>query len=170
MAISKYATFDARVIAGVLDGLVFVPLIVIDRFIGSPDDGIAIFLIWSAIAYSAVWLYSVTFHAYSGQTIGKRVVGVKVLDVSEARIPTLTQCLLRDSVYIALNTFALAYLVVLVLNGTYTEAAFLHSGASRIAEWIAGGWFLTEVATMLTNSKHRALHDFIARTVVVHSD
>jgi uncharacterized RDD family membrane protein YckC len=32
------------------------------------------------------------------------------------------------------------------------------------------GWFLLEVVTMLTNSKRRALHDLIAKTVVVRTD
>ena len=31
-------------------------------------------------------------------------------------------------------------------------------------------WFLLEVGTMLLNEKRRALHDFIAGTVVVRSD
>ena len=166
---SKYSTFEARVIAGLLDGLVFAPLIVIDRFIDSPEDGVGLFLIWSAIAYSAVWLYSVLFHTLSGQTLGKRAVGVKVLDISETRTPTLLQAVLRDSVYIALNTAALCYLVVLVVSGRYTETGFSESWLSHVAEWIAGGWFAIEVVTMLMNSKRRALHDFIARTVVVHS-
>jgi len=29
------------------------------------------------------------------------------------------------------------------------------------------GWFLLEVITMLTNSKRRAIHDLIAKTVVM---
>jgi uncharacterized RDD family membrane protein YckC len=164
----RYSTFGARFLAGMIDGLVFLPLGIISvRYINSPDDGVALFLIWSTIGYSSYWLYTVLLHARYGQTLGKRVMGVKVLDVSESRIPTFAQAFLRDSVYIALNTFTLAYLFFLVLNGEYTANALNQSSPARIMNWVGWGWFLTEIVTMLTNDKRRALHDFIARTVVV---
>jgi uncharacterized RDD family membrane protein YckC len=164
---SRYETFGARVVAGFVDGFVFIPFMIVSYFIDSPDDGVALFLIWSAISYSSYWLYTVLLHARYGQTLGKRVAGVKVLDVSETRIPTLSQALLRDSVYIALNTFALVHLIVLVLGGEYTAIALNDSAPARMMFWAGMGWFLTEVLTMLTNDKRRALHDYIARTVVV---
>jgi uncharacterized RDD family membrane protein YckC len=165
---NRYSTFGARFLAGIIDGLVFIPLGIIDVFvINSPDDGVALFLIWSAIVYSSAWLYTVLLHARYGQTLGKRAMGVKVLDVSESRIPTLSQAFLRDSVYIVLNTVTFVYLVVLVLRGDYTAVALTESAPARVLNWISMGWFLTEVLTMLTNNKNRALHDFIARTVVV---
>jgi uncharacterized RDD family membrane protein YckC len=163
----RYSTFGARFFAGLLDGLVFIPIFIIDRFIGSPDHGVAQFLAWSAFLYSSFWLYTVLFHWRTGQTLGKRAVGVKVLDVSETRLPTLQQALLRDIGYIVLNTFALAYLFYLVLNDRYSDLEFLNSTPSRIANWAGWCWFLLEIVTMLTNQKRRALHDFIARTVVV---
>src|SRR6185369_14697229 len=52
-------------------------------------------------------------------------MGIEVLDVSESRIPTLSQAILRDSVYIALNTATLVYLFVVVW---YT----LFRGGSRV--------------------------------------
>jgi len=166
--VDRYSTFGARFVAGMIDGLVFIPLVIIQlNFINSPDDDVTLFLVWSTIAYSSYWLYTVLLHARYGQTLGKRVVGVKVLDVSESRIPTLSQALLRDSVYIVLNTLTLAYLFMLVLRGQYTAVALTDSAPARIMNWIGWGWFLTEFVTMLMNDKRRALHDFIARTVVV---
>ena len=166
----RYSTFGARFFAGFIDGLVFIPISIIDAFfIKSPDDGVALFLIWSAITYSSYWLYSVLLHARYGQTLGKRVMGVKVLDVSESRIPTLSQAFLRDAVYIAMNTATLVYLILLVIRGEYTAVALNESAPEHIMTWIGLGWFVTEVLTMLTNDKRRALHDFIARTVVVRS-
>jgi uncharacterized RDD family membrane protein YckC len=164
----RYSTFGARFVAGLIDGLVLLPVSIIGfYFVDSPDDGVALFLIWSAIAYSSYWLYSVLLHARYGQTLGKRAMGVKVLDVSESRIPTLSQAFLRDAVYIAVNTITLAYLFFLVLGGEYTQAALTQSAPARTMNWVGFGWFLTEVVTMLMNDKRRALHDFIARTVVV---
>lgn len=168
--VDRYSTFGARFVAGIIDGLVFIPLGIVDIFLfDSPADGVAIFLIWSAIAYSSGWLYTVLLHARYGQTLGKRAVGVQVLDVSETRIPTLLQAFLRDSVYIVLNTITLACLFVIVIRGNYTAFALEDSVPGHILNWIGLGWFLTETLTMLTNDKRRALHDFIARTVVVRS-
>ena len=166
---NRYSTFWARFVAGLLDGLVFFPLIIIARFIDSPNDGVALFLVWSAISYSSYWLYSVLFHWRTGQTLGKRALRIKVLDVSESRLPTLPQALLRDVGYIVLNTFALAYLVFLVLDNQYSDVAMVRSTPAKIANWAGWCWFLLEVLTMLTNQKRRALHDFIARTVVVRN-
>ena len=46
----RYSTFGARFVAGFIDGLVFVPLMVVDIFfIKSPDDGVVLFLVWSAM-------------------------------------------------------------------------------------------------------------------------
>ena len=164
----RYSTFGARFAAGLIDGFVLLPVNLIGfYFVDSPDDGIALFLIWSAIAYSSYWLYSVLLHARYGQTLGKRAMGVKVLDVSESRIPTLSQAFLRDASYIVVNTVTLVYLFYLVLRGEYTQVALAQSAPARIMNWVGLGWFLTEVVTMLMNDKRRALHDFIARTVVV---
>lgn len=164
----RYSTFGARFLAGIIDGLVMIPIAIVGNFfVKSPEDGVALFLIWSAIAYSSYWLYSVLLHARCGQTLGKRAMGVKVLDVSESRIPTLSQAILRDSVYIALNTAMLVYLVMLVMRGEYSPVVLENSSPGRILNWIGMGWFLTEILTMLTNNKNRALHDVIARTVVV---
>jgi uncharacterized RDD family membrane protein YckC len=151
-----------------IDGLVLMPIAIVHfLYIDSPDDGVALFLIWTTIGYSSAWIYTVVLHARYGQTLGKRIMGVKVLDVSESRIPTLSQALVRDSVYIVLNTFTLAYLFVLVMRGDYTEVALTQSAPGRMLNWIGWGWFVTEIVTMLTNDKRRALHDVIARTVVV---
>src|SRR5690606_29137054 len=101
-------------LAGLLDGLVLFPLIIVAQLIDSPNDGVALFLVWSAISYSSYWLYSVLFHWRTGQTLGKKALKIQVLDVSESRLPTLSQALLRDVGYIVFNTFALFYLVFLV--------------------------------------------------------
>jgi uncharacterized RDD family membrane protein YckC len=41
---------------------------------------------------------------------------------------------------------------------------------SILLSYVSLGWFITEVVTMLTNKKRRALHDFIANTVVINSN
>ena len=112
-------------------------------------------------------LYSVAMHTKYGQTIGKMVMGVKVLDVTESKL-SLRQALLRDAVPILFSIIATMQGLPLVLAGLspYKSGADLN--------WIdtltlCGSliWFGAELATMLTNSKRRAIHDYIAGSVVV---
>jgi len=96
---------------------------------------------------------------------------VKVMDVSEERIPSLAQAFLRDAGFIATNTFSLVYFVYLVVTHQYVDARQQTDTLPGIILTYAGsGWFLLEIITMFTNAKRRAVHDFIAKTVVVNVD
>lgn len=164
---NRYSTVWRRLFAGLLDGLVLLPLGIVAFRIDSPEDGTALFLVWSAIFYTSAWLYNVLFHWRSGQTLGKRALGVQVLDISESRIPSLQQAVMRDIVYIVINTLSLAWLAWLVLSGQYTAEAYAESAAETVFFWGGTAWFVLEIVSTLTNSKRRAVHDFIAGTVVV---
>lgn len=127
----------------------------------------AVLIVWSILSCTAFWLYSVLLHARYGQTLGKRAVGVKVLDLTEQRNPTLRQAFFRDSGYILLNTFGLGYTIYLIVTDQYPVGPASWTLPLQILGGAALGWFLLELITMLTNSKRRALHDWIAGTVVV---
>lgn len=107
-------------------------------------------------------------HARRGQTVGKKAMGVKVLDVSEQRIPTFGQAFLRDAVYIVMSVGSLAYFIYLVSVHQYVTGNEQVNGVpGRILVYAGLGWFLLEVVSMLTNPKRRAFHDIIAKTVVL---
>ncbi len=163
----KYSTFWRRFWAGLIDGLVFTPLVFLDGYMQSLGDSDAFLLGWSAISSSAGWIYSVWLHARYGQTLGKMAMRVKVLDISEVRIPTLQQAFLRDIGRIVLDAFSFGYSAYLVLTSQYSEVAVIRSLPGRILGVAGLSWFGIEVVTMLMSKKRRALHDFIARTVVV---
>lgn len=163
----KYNTFGRRFWAGFIDGLVFIPITFMDDFMSSSSAGQAALIVWSIISYSIYWLYSVLLHARYGQTLGKMVAKVSVLDVSEKYTPSFRQAMLRDSGYIAINSLALIYAIYLILNGLYVQGAEHSTLPGQILAWCSLGWFFLEIVTMLTNKKRRAFHDVIAGTVVV---
>ncbi len=165
--VGRYQTIWPRIRAGCFDGFVLAPLAFADGFLSSPERGALLLIAWAAISYSAYWLYSVLLHARGGQTLGKRAAHVRVLDLSEERIPTLRQAFLRDSGYILLNGLALVYFVYLVLTRQYSGHAADASLPARVLACAGLAWFLLEVTTALTNPKRRAVHDLIAGTVVV---
>ncbi len=164
----KYKTFWPRFWAGFIDGLVFLPLSLFDDYLLSPARGPAILISWAIVSYTAYWLYSVLLHAHYGQTVGKRAMHVKVMDVSEERIPSLAQAFLRDIGYIILSIFSLLYFIYLVVAHKYVSGTEQINSLPGIILVCANlGWFLLEVTTMLMNSKRRAVHDLIAKTVVL---
>lgn len=169
---AKYQTFGARLGAGIIDSFVFFPVALIDIYFSTGDRNVLLTIAWTIVSYSCYWLYSVILHARSGQTLGKLVTGVKVLDLSETHIPTLRQAFFRDSGYIVLNIISLVYAIQYLL-AVESNPTIVH-GDDKLAagDWIgiaSLSWFLLEIITMITNKKRRALHDYIAGTVVVSS-
>ena len=164
---NRYSTFLPRFIAGIVDTLVFIPIGYLDDFLLAPQRSTQVLIVWSIVSYSAFWLYSVLLHAHFGQTLGKMVMRIKVLDLSEHAIPSIRQAVLRDSGYILLNTLTLIYTIQLIFKGKYVQGSETSSMPGEVLIWASVGWFVLELVTMATNQKRRALHDFIAGTVVV---
>ncbi len=168
---SRYATFSPRFWAGFVDGFVFLPVSLLDNYLSSPARTSFVLIVWALFSYPAYWAYSVALHAYRGQTVGKKFMNVRVMDVSEQRIPSLKQALLRDIGTIVSSTLALIYLIYLVVSHRYSEPLSVSSHWPIFALGFTNlGWFLLEITTMLTSSKRRAFHDLIAGTVVVWTD
>jgi uncharacterized RDD family membrane protein YckC len=167
----KYSTFGPRFWAGFVDGLVFLPVSLFDNYLSSPLRAAWVLIAWALFSYPVYWVYSVSLHAYRGQTVGKKAQHVKVMDVSEQRIPSLRQALLRDIGAIVFSCCALAYFIYLVVTKNYGGSDSLANHWPLMVLGFANlGWFLLEIITMFMNSKRRAFHDLIAGTVVVRVD
>lgn len=64
MAIERrYATFGPRFVAGIIDGLVFLPVTFFDNYMSSPSRGPVVLIAWALFSYPAYWVYSVSLHA-----------------------------------------------------------------------------------------------------------
>jgi uncharacterized RDD family membrane protein YckC len=163
----KYQTFWPRFWAGWIDGLIFLPLYYVDSWIQSATTETTLLVLWFILYTFSSDAYSVLMHARFGQTLGKMLTGVKVLDVSEAKL-SFRQALLRDVVAIVFSLITVANALPRMLAGLDPFAE--PSQFSWIDKfWMYGSviWFAAELVTMLTNAKRRAVHDFIARSVVV---
>jgi uncharacterized RDD family membrane protein YckC len=164
----KYQTAMRRFWAGFVDGLIFMPLGWLDSWVLGAQRPTSLLIAWLLFSYPSYWLYSVLMHGCYGQTLGKKALGVIVLDVSEVPI-SIRQAFLRDSIYIAINTMALIISIYFVLSGRpiYTESFSMADAILGIAALL---WFIAEILTCLTNQRRRAIHDFIARTIVVKTE
>ena len=105
----RYSTFWPRFWAGFVDGLVFLPISLGDNYLLLPGRTATTLILWAMFSYPAYWIYSVVLHAKRGQTVGKKLERVKVLDISEARIPSFLQAVLRDIGGIVLSSCGFLY-------------------------------------------------------------
>lgn len=175
-ATKQYATAFPRFWAGFFDSGVLWPV----GFLGTITclSDVSLFVTAAVLlVQSLAWIfYTVFFHARYGQTIGKMVTKVRVVDIHTREKMTFKQAFLRESIPLVLTLCLMSYQLFAVLAWGVEPNAVAHGELLR-DKWIlwllsaaSGVWFLVEGLTMLTNEKRRALHDFIAGTVVVRTN
>jgi uncharacterized RDD family membrane protein YckC len=123
--------------------------------------------LWYGLHNYVAFAYFVLLHARYGQTLGKRLLGIKVLDVSGDPLRP-SQAVRRDLVTWMWATFDLVTSWPFLVQGKepiYPEGGV--PGYMLVAGWGMLAWGFAELLVMLTNEKRRSLHDFIAGSVVV---
>jgi uncharacterized RDD family membrane protein YckC len=163
-AFEKYRVGFQRFIALLIDGLVFSPLIFVGGYIFGSNFSDSIIIVWLIFHTSVSYLYNIILHTFFGQTIGKMLTGIKVLDVSETPI-TFRQSVYRDIIPLILG-------VIFLCGDIYTISTIgIEFVGNSIFYVIMTNillvWAVLELVSMLTNEKRRSIHDFIAGTVVV---
>lgn len=166
MYANKYSNFWRRFFAVIIDGLVFLPLQWIDEYILSGAIGSVGVFLWGVGGAILGISYYVILHAKYGQTIGKMVMKVKVVDVSESRNITVKQSCMRDIVPIIMVPFTVYAYAQLAFFGK-TWQSLDQDSVLTIVSLIMISWVVLESVSMLFNDKRRAVHDYIAGSVVV---
>ena len=174
----RYRTFWPRFWAPGVDSFVLLPISGVTLLFQTTTE-------MSLVAISLLGLshhflsfsYTVFMHGKYGMTVGKMVCHVKVVDNVTEQPITYKQAIMRDIIPIVL----IVLMFVLTVFGFADSMDPVNSSlgansnsALLVLSMITGSimmlWFLAEVITMLTNPKRRALHDFIAGTVVVRTN
>ena len=173
---AQYAGFWLRLKAGLIDFVILLPLFLVGFWAttGGPAGAVAYSMVSSAVYFA----YSIAGHAIWGQTLGKHVVRIRVVDVTGRRIGW-RQAVRRSSVDIILGVIAqVAYTWVILripvaefealtwvqIQNRYVAERPTWAAATEYVYW---AWLASEVVSVLFNKRRRALHDFIAGTVVV---
>lgn len=169
-----YAGFWSRLVANLVDALAMLPLSY--AVYGSRSQ--QAYVLGSVPLAIISIAYPIVMHARYGQTLGKMVARIRVVTVEGEPIG-LRHALARSSVDLALTLVAqVAWFSTVPL----VPAAAWNLGFQQLWETIRGLepawgrwasvlgtlWFNSEIIVMLSNRKRRALHDFIAGTVVVN--
>lgn len=165
----KYLTFSQRFWAGLIDAVVLAPFSWATAAVFSSPQSKWALITAAVISYLSYPVYSICMHAMFGKTVGKMIMNIVVLDVSERRLPTFWQAARRDIVPLLAQLFDLGTFVRFVILVGYARDMKIRTGwTAAIFGWIMIGWYALELITMMFNEKRRALHDLIAGTVVMH--
>ncbi|MES3035295.1 MAG: RDD family protein [Gemmatimonadota bacterium] len=174
---TPYAGFWRRLSAGVVDFGLWLPLTYVGAVIEtlSPAASIATAVLTQMLYY----VYVVPVTKRYGGTLGKLAVGIRVRPLDGGAL-TWRHVWLRSIVDLASS--------ILIVAGTIVGHATVDFNAYRVAswgdratllqsavpwyEWASNAylaWLMSEFVVVLLNSRRRALHDFIAGTVVIVS-
>ncbi len=160
---NKYQTFLPRFLALVLDTILLLPLGIVEDSVKNSvfSDQLKLALI-IALGLANV-TYFIVMHTLFGQTVGKMLMKVKVLDVSESALK-FRQALLRDLPQIIFIFGSLIFTNPLLLDEQAADSPNLLSNPYYTVILL---WGIADIVVFFTNDKRRALHDFVAGSVVV---
>ena len=169
----RYRTFWPRFLAGFVDGLVFWPLYILLNFILRLDAPIwlhvTVYLIYNVV----LCVYTIFLHGRYGQTVGKMVTRVLIVDARTCGDISFKHAFLRDSIPILFMVPLIAIDAHELALSKMKNEPWPSGEASTGSTWaflVLVVWWLAEVITMLTNTRRRAIHDFVAGTVVVRTN
>ena len=172
-----YAGFWKRFCAGFVDAFIIMPLAFLLLWLEGFDRTLAIFItVPSSILFA---MYNVYFHARFGGTPGKLAVGIRVTRPDGNRIGW-NEAWKRSSVDLFFASLVLVFEVWALLHVDPTKySSFGWIERTQLLQQHQPSWFSSvnilhqvwiwsEVVVLLFNKRKRAIHDFIAGTVVIH--
>jgi len=174
-----YAGFWKRFWAAIADIAVWYPFAFIVYNLQSINIPAA--MVASVIGLFFFSAYSIFLNLKYGGTLGKLAVGIRVTKPDGTKIG-IREALLRSSVDIICATLYSGfhiYAITRVDPEAYLSAGFTERGIivyslypnfSKYTNAISDVWYWSELIVLLLNKRKRALHDYIAGTVVINKE
>ena len=161
--------------AHVIDGVILWPVNGLIRLIITFNPSVYIAIPLWLIYLAGRYVYSIYLHGKYGQIIGKSICKIKVVNFDDQYNISYAQSFYRDSVPVLLTVAILVYDLLLIATGNMEisniyNPKFDHGFVRNSIIALPVAWVLAEIVTMFTNEKRRAVHDFIARTVVIRTN
>jgi uncharacterized RDD family membrane protein YckC len=174
----RYAGFGSRFVAGIVDTVLCSVLLLLPML--TLTESPLVTLMARVLVMLLSYGYFILATAIWGQTLGKRAARIRV-ERLDGGATTLGQSVMRVAVY-----FACAVLTLFAALVAYTSlppdvlaqtpqlvriAIRANTPAwNELVGFVSLGFCIADVIVFLVSSKHRALHDLMAGTVVVHTD
>lgn len=161
----KYSTFRPRFWASLIDGYIIYLVFIFLSYLSTNSSG-AVQSIYGYVNVIIMLFYSLALHTFFGQTCGKMLLSVKVVDYLSEQDISFKHAFKREIVpFIFLLIFYLYFFMI--SNEQNSNTAELNRKALLIMSAVFYIWQVLEIISMLFNEKSRALHDLIGKTVVV---
>ena len=171
----EYAGFWPRAGAMVLDLVIVAPIALVVHWLLPPGSAHPVLVIAPHVVFSC--LYSVYVVYRFGGTPGKLIMRLRITSLDGMPV-TFPQALLREAPGLLLGAmvsagFAIAAwrigltVPMLADRETVRQVEAAAPAWSRFLVVVEQIWIWSELIVMLTNRRRRALHDFIAGTVVI---
>jgi uncharacterized RDD family membrane protein YckC len=172
-----YSGFWSRFGANLLDGLIFIPYSFLLLFVNSFDKSIYFFTFIPNLLF--IFWYNIYLPKRYGGTPGKIIVGIRIVGIDSSPIGW-KEAFLRYSVTIAFSVLNMSMMLIAVLladgeiydNLNWLQKSVYLSGIAKnnIITILSNIWIWSEIIVLLFNKRKRAIHDFIAGTVIIKSE
>ena len=173
-----YAGFWVRVAASLLDFIILLPIMGLVLYVSSISKSAYLYILIPNL------LFGLAFHVLLvkmyGGTPGKLIMGLKIIQKNSDDIDWKAS-FYRYSVEFIIAILGV-YVMFLTLNqiddSTYSSLGFFKRAQymstinplpTKIQSWISIAWSVIGAIVLISNSRKRATHDFIAGTVVIKS-
>lgn len=174
---SVYAGFWKRFCAAFVDAFIILPLALLFNWLEGFDRGFAIII---TIASSTLFaIYNPYFNVRFGGTPGKLVAGIRITKPDGSKIGW-SQAWKRSSVELVIASINLIVGVCVLTqldSASFVSLGWIERGEkvkAHAPSWYTSinifeqVWIWSEIVVVLFNNRKRAIHDFIAGTVVIH--
>ncbi|MBB4805994.1 putative RDD family membrane protein YckC [Chryseobacterium defluvii] len=174
-----YAGFGTRLASLLLDAIILSPLIFIILFINSFSLDMFFYTIVPNLLFN-LW-YNIYLPKQYGGTPGKLIMGMQILKLNGQYI-TFKEAFLRHLLTLMLTAFSVTLMINSILKAdevTFENLSWIKQSQYlmslspvlfTIYSWVSNAWTWSELIVLLTNPRKRALHDYVAGTVIVKKD
>lgn len=171
-----FAGFGPRLASLLLDGIIMMPLIFTVLYLNSSNLETYYYTIIPNL------LINLFYHVYLpkkyGGTPGKLIMGIQIIRLDGENIGW-KEAFLRHLVIFTLTLFAVTLSIEAISRAdeaTFESLSWIKQSQYLMSmspvlfliyTWLSNIWTWSELIVLLTNPRKRALHDFIAGTVIV---
>ncbi|MBL0743919.1 RDD family protein [Chryseolinea lacunae] len=172
-----YGGFWIRLGSLFLDFLIVLPIGLFFHFAGGFGRVVHLYTI------APHFMVLIFFHVYCvkrwGGTPGKLIVGLKIVKENGEDVGW-REAFVRHSVMLALSLLTMCGTTAAALQlpedtygmATFMERSLLLAGVfpvfTQVVSWLSNIWVYGEFMVLLTNEKRKAIHDYMAGTVVIN--
>ncbi len=171
-----YAGFWRRLSSLLIDFLLMMPYLWLDAYLSGANE--VVFYLSIVPGFLFHFWFSIYLVKVYGGTPGKLIVGIKILKLNGSNV-SWREAILRESVSYCFSIFALLISIGAFPKvdwnyydnlGWMEKSKYLFGLTPKwdtIYTWSSNLWICSEFFVLLLNKQKRAIHDYIAGTVII---